>query len=61
MLEFIYNHSPIPFQNIMVSVKGKLFEKQRYTEHYYNELEILKECKNLLNYKKIGYKNFINI
>lgn len=45
MLEFIYNHSPIPFQNIMVSVKGKLFEKQRYTEHYYNELEILKECK----------------
>ncbi|MCE4991093.1 MULTISPECIES: phenylacetate--CoA ligase family protein [Staphylococcus] len=46
MLEFIYNHSPIPFQNIMVSVKGKLFEKQRYTKHYYNELEILKECKN---------------
>lgn len=41
MLEFIYNHSPIWFQNLMVSVKGKQFIKQRYTEEYYNELEKL--------------------
>lgn len=41
MLEFIYDHSPIWFQNLMVSVKGKQFIKQRYTEEYYNELEKL--------------------
>ena len=26
MLQFIYDHAPIAFQNIMVSVQGKLFE-----------------------------------
>lgn len=41
MLEFIYDHLPIWFQNLMVSVKGKQFIKQRYTEEYYNELEKL--------------------
>lgn len=38
MLEFIYNHSPIWFQNLMVSVKGKQLIKQRYTSSYNNEL-----------------------
>lgn len=45
MLQFIYNHSPIVVQNIMVSVQGKLFENQRYTKHYYNELVKLRCCK----------------
>ncbi|RIO10860.1 phenylacetate--CoA ligase family protein [Mammaliicoccus sciuri] len=46
MLDFIYNHSPIFFQNIMVSVKGKQFIKQRYTNHYYEELHTLQNNKN---------------
>ncbi|WP_241961630.1 hypothetical protein [Staphylococcus hominis] len=46
MLQFIYNHSPIFFQNIMVSVQGKLFERQRYTKHYFNELSKLRNCQN---------------
>ncbi|PNZ70012.1 phenylacetate--CoA ligase family protein [Staphylococcus croceilyticus] len=44
MLQFIYEHAPIALQNIMVSVQGKLFEKQRYTSHYYKELEKLRNC-----------------
>ncbi|WP_239734035.1 phenylacetate--CoA ligase family protein [Mammaliicoccus sp. H-M33] len=46
MLDFIYNHSPIFFQNIMVSFKGKQFIKQRYTKHYYEELQTLRNNKN---------------
>ncbi|MHD0397952.1 phenylacetate--CoA ligase family protein [Staphylococcus simulans] len=46
MLEFIYDHSPIWFQNIMVSVKGKQFIKQRYTEEYYIELEKLRNTED---------------
>ena len=46
MLEYIYNHLPIIFQNFMVSIKGKLFIKQRYTKHYFNEIKRLRECKD---------------
>lgn len=46
MLDFIYKHSPIFFQNIMVSVKGKQFIKQRYTKHYYEELQTLRNNEN---------------
>ena len=48
MLQFIYDHAPIAFQNIMVSVQGKLFEKQRYTSYYYDELEKLRDCQDSL-------------
>lgn len=44
MLQFIYNHSPIFFQNLMVSVQGKRFMKQRYTEYYFEELINLRKC-----------------
>lgn len=44
MFQFIYDHSPIFFQNIMASVQGKIYIKQRYSKHYYNELKILENC-----------------
>ncbi|PTI27874.1 capsule biosynthesis protein CapK [Mammaliicoccus vitulinus] len=59
MLDFIYNHSPIFFQNIMVSVKGKQFIKQRYTEHYYNELAELKKCSDKYKLQEERLNEFI--
>lgn len=60
MLDFIYNHSPIFFQNIMVSVKGKQFIKQRYTEYYYNELAELKNCNDKYKLQEERFNDFIN-
>lgn len=42
-LEKLYDKSPIFFQNIMVSVKGFLNNRQRYGKAYYKHLEFLKE------------------
>lgn len=61
MLQFIYDHSPIAFQNIMVSVQGKLFEKQRYTKHYYNELVKLRSCKHPFELQKQRMQEFYNL
>ncbi|WP_204236863.1 phenylacetate--CoA ligase family protein [Mammaliicoccus sciuri] len=59
MLEYIYNHSPIFFQNIMVSVKGKQFIKQRYTNHYYEELRALRKNKNKYMLQEKRLNDFI--
>lgn len=62
MLTFIYNHSPIFFQNIMVSIQGKIFIKQRYTKYYYKELETLRNCtdKDKLQQERLNeFYNFI--
>ncbi len=60
MLDFIYNHSPIFFQNIMVSVKGKQFIKQRYTNYYYEELHTLKNNNNKYSLQEKRLNEFIN-
>lgn len=61
MLQFIYNHAPIAFQNLMVSVQGKLFEKQRYTKHYYNELIKLRSCKHPFELQKVRMQEFYKL
>lgn len=60
LLEFIYNHSPIFLQNLMVSVQGKIFMQQRYTKHYYEELEKLKECIDFNKLQKERFNEFYN-
>ena len=59
MLQFIYDHSPIAIQNIMVSIQGKLFEKQRYTQEYYEELERLRNCNDPFKLQEERMKSFI--
>ena len=61
MLQFIYDHSPIAFQNLMVSVQGKLFEKQRYTSYYYDELEKLRSCKHPFELQKERMQEFYKL
>lgn len=58
MLEFIYNHSPIMLQNIMVSIQGKRFIRQRYTKHYYQELKRLKNCNDFYQLQNDRFTNF---
>lgn len=58
MLQFIYDHSPIALQNIMVSIQGKLYEKQRYTQEYYEELERLRECQDPFELQEKRMRNF---
>ncbi|OLF30440.1 capsule biosynthesis protein CapK [Staphylococcus aureus] len=58
MLQFIYDHSPIALQNIMVSIQGKLYEKQRYTKEYYEELERLRECQDPFELQEKRMRNF---
>lgn len=58
MLQFIYDHSPIAIQNIMVSIQGKLFEKQRYTQEYYEELERLRNCNDPFKLQEERMKSF---
>lgn len=58
MLQFIYDHSPIALQNIMVSIQGKLYEKQRYTKEYYEELERLRGCQDPFELQEKRMRNF---
>lgn len=58
MLEFIYNHSPIFVQNLMVSVQGKIFMKQRYTRFYYQEMEELRKCEDVFKMQEMRFKEF---
>ncbi|MEB8068899.1 phenylacetate--CoA ligase family protein [Mammaliicoccus fleurettii] len=44
----------------MVSVKGKQFINQRYTEHYYNELTELKNCSDKYKLQEERLYDFIN-
>ena len=41
----IYNHSPIPVQNLMTTIKGLLFKKERFGKEYYESLSEFKERK----------------
>lgn len=61
MLQFIYNHSPIAFQNLMVSIQGKLFEMQRYTSHYHDELEKLRNCRDTFILQEERMKQFYRL
>ena len=64
LLEIIYDHSPILFQNIMCSVSGKIKYNNRYKGEY---LEMRKFCKeydswdieNQLQYQNKQLKDFI--
>lgn len=58
MLEYIYNHSPIIFQNLMVSIKGKIFMKQRYTKHYFDEIKRLRECNDFFELQNQRFEEF---
>jgi len=58
MLEYIYNHSPIIIQNIMVSIQGKIFEKQRYTNHYFEEIKRLRECDDFFELQNQRFNEF---
>lgn len=60
MLEFIYNHSPIIMQNLMVSIQGKIFMKQRYTQFYYKELEELRKCEDIFKLQEERFVKFYN-
>ncbi len=60
MLNYIYNHSPIIFQNLMVSIKGKIFMKQRYTKHYFEEIKRLRECNDLFELQNQRFEEFYN-
>lgn len=58
MLKYIYNYSPIVFQNIMVSIKGKQLIKQRYTSYYYDELKRLRDCQDPFELQQQRMKEF---
>ena len=42
----------------MVSIKGKLFIKQRYTKHYFNEIKRLRECKDFFALQNQRFEEF---
>ena len=58
MLQFIYNHAPIAFQNLMISIKGKQLIKQRYTSYYYDELKRLRNCQDPFELQQQRMKEF---
>lgn len=58
MIQFIYEHSPIFFQNIMASVQGQIFKKQRYSKYYFNEMKILENCDDFNVLQKHRLQNF---
>lgn len=60
MLDFIYNHSPIFFQNIMASVKGHTFIKERYNQTYYDELRRLLNSDNHYELQNERLKSFLS-
>src|SRR5699024_8254921 len=56
MLKKIYDISPIFLQNLLISIKGKQLEKERYNKHYYQEFKLLKnnEDSHLLQKEKLN-------
>jgi len=36
--EKIYKNSPVVFQNILVSIQGSIFRRQRFDQEFYTEL-----------------------
>lgn len=60
MFQKIYDKSPIFFQNIMVSVKGRQFIKERYTKEYYNELAKLRSIDDEFSIQEKLLNDFIH-
>lgn len=60
MLQKIYNNSPIFFQNIMVSLKGRQFIRERYNSDYYNEFAYLKKIENEFEVQEERLNEFVS-
>lgn len=60
MLQKIYDNAPIFIQNLMVSVKGKQFQIERYSKEYYKEIEGLKLIENEFEVQEKRLNEFIN-
>src|SRR5699024_8035975 len=56
MLKKIYDISPIFLHNLLISIKGKQLEKERYNKNYYKEFKILKynEDSHILQKEKLN-------
>lgn len=59
MLQKLYNNSPIFFQNIMVSIKGITFNKERYSNEYYKELKMLRDIGDPFEFQEKRFSEFI--
>ncbi|WP_438327354.1 phenylacetate--CoA ligase family protein [Staphylococcus pseudintermedius] len=59
MLEKIYNVSPILIQNLMVSVQGLIFKRQRYSKYYHEELRTLRETTDFYQLQEQRLKSFL--
>lgn len=59
MLEKLYNASPIFIQNLMVSVKGLVLRRQRYSNYYYEELKTLRETKDFYRLQEQRLESFL--
>ncbi|HCT0585719.1 TPA: phenylacetate--CoA ligase family protein, partial [Staphylococcus pseudintermedius] len=59
MLEKIYNVSPILIQNLMVSVQGLIFKRQRYSKYYHEELKTLRETTDFYQLQEQRLKSFL--
>src|SRR5699024_2211809 len=60
MLQKIYDNSPIFFQNLMVSFKGKQFIKERYNNEYRKEINYLRGLENEFDIQELRLSEFIN-
>jgi phenylacetate-CoA ligase len=63
-LEKLYDHSPIFFQNIMVTMSGYQRNRHRYGNAYYDHLEFLRDfdtwsIEQKLEYQQNEFINFI--
>jgi phenylacetate-CoA ligase len=56
MSQKIYDRSPIFVQNMLVSLKGRLNDKQRYGKEYYRYREFLREFDTWPLEKKLEYQ-----
>lgn len=56
VLENVYDHSPIFFQNIMCSVSGRIKYKNRYNQEYWRQREFCKEFDSWSLEKQLEYQ-----
>jgi len=62
----IYQHLPVPLQNLLISLKGLTYKKQRFGKYYHQEVNILKkyryaslkELKQLQRERLISFLSF---
>lgn len=60
MLQKLYEYSPIFIQNLMVSLKGMQFRKERYNKEYYLEMERLRLIENEFDIQETRLNEFIH-